>query len=110
MLVLNKAGQNRDDSLYFLGAGYLSDGADLEAKPKYIAVIGLSYFDGFGEKINRGIEYERKDYTEEWNKHVEKYEVTKTAIYRWDSTQNKYMFESVDTLEDWLKEHPIETL
>ena len=110
MLVLNKAGQNRDDSLYFLGAGYLSDGADLEAKPKYIAVIGLSYFDGFGEKINRGIEYEREGYTEEWNKQREKIKETKTAIYRWDSTQNKYMFESVDTLEDWLKEHPIETL
>lgn len=110
LLILNKKTNDYGfESRYFLGASYLYHGADLETKPKYIAIIGSSNIDGFGEKIDN-VEYESRDYTEEWNQRLEKVKVTKTAIYRWDSTKNKYMFESAEQLEDWLKEHPIDTL
>ena len=59
---------------------------------------------------NSNINFEDIGHTEEWNQRVEKANKTKTIIYRWDSTQGKYMFESAETLEEWLKTHPIETL
>ena len=110
LLILNREDNKIDyDGRYFFGSSYLYSGINLETKPKYIAVLGLNQVDGFGSKINSEIEYSVR-FTEEWNKQREKIKETKTAIYRWDSTENKYMFESVDTLEDWLKEHPIDTL
>ena len=110
LLILNREKQrNNYDGEYFLGAGYLYYGINLETKPKYIAVLGLNQVDGFGSKINSEIEYSVR-FTEEWNKQREKIKETRTTIYRWDSTENKYMFESVDTLEDWLKTHPLDTL
>ena len=110
LLVLNREKSTNYDGTYFLGLDYLYNGINLQTKPKYIAVIGLNQIDGFGDKINSEIRYEERDYSEEWNKRMEKVKETNTAIYRWDSTQNKYMFESVDTLENWIKEHPIDTL
>ena len=110
LLILNREGQrNNYDGAYFLGAGYLYYGINLETKPKYIAVIGLNQVDGFGSKINSEVKYIVR-FTEEWDKQSEKIKETKTAIYRWDSTENKYIFESADTIEDWLKTHPLDTL
>ena len=110
LLILNREDNKIDcDGRYFFGSSYLYSGINLETKPKYIAVLGLNQVDGFGSKINSEIEYSVR-FTEEWNKQREKIKETRTTIYRWDSTENKYMFESVNTLEDWLKEHPIDTL
>lgn len=110
LLILNMEDNKIDyDGIYFFGSNYLYSGINLETKPKYIAVLGLNQVDGFGSKINSEIEYSVR-FTEEWNKQREKIKETRTTIYRWDSNQNKYMFESVDTLEDWLKTHPLDTL
>ena len=110
LLILNREDNKVDyEGKYFFGSSYLYLGINLETKPKYIAVIGLNQVDGFGSKINSEVKHIVR-FTEEWDKQREKIKETKTAIYRWDSTQNKYMFESADTLEDWLKTHPLETL
>lgn len=92
----------------------LSD-VTLKSKPKYLAIIGTGYtIDSSIKILNQSIEVEGKytssDSSDVWNERENKVSKTKTAIYRWDSTQNKYMFESADTLEDWLKTHPLETL
>lgn len=110
LLILDKnEGMSYGSERYFFGRGPLSNGLELRTKPKYIAVIGSSSIDGFGEKV-ASESFEERGYTNEWNQRTEKVKVTKTVIYRWDSTRGKYMFESADTLEDWLKTHPIETL
>ena len=110
LLILDK---QQIDSSYdennFFGFGYLRDGTILESKPKYIAVINPDLKWGQNNK-NSNINFEDIGHTEEWNQRVEKANKTKTIIYRWDSTQGKYMFESAETLEEWLKTHPIETL
>lgn len=110
LLILDK---QQIDSSYdennFFGFGYLRGGTILESKPKYIAVINPDLKWGQNNK-NSNINFEDIGHTEEWNQRVEKANKTKTIIYRWDSTQGKYMFESAETLEEWLKMHPIETL
>lgn len=110
LLILDK---QQIDSSYdennFFGFGYLRGGTILESKPKYIAVINPDLNWGQNNK-NSNINFEDIGHTEEWNQRVEKANKTKTIIYRWDSTQGKYMFESAETLEEWLKTHPIETL
>jgi|GEM_PF-3700893 hypothetical protein len=110
LLILDK---QQIDSSYdennFFGFGYLRGGTILESKPKYIAVINPDLKWGQNNK-NSNINFEDIGDTEEWNQRVEKANKTKTIIYRWDSTQGKYMFESAETLEEWLKTHPIETL
>lgn len=110
LLILDK---QQIDSSYdennFFGFGYLRGGTILESKPKYIAVINPDLKWGQNNK-NSNINFEDIGHTEEWNQRVEKANKTKTIIYRWDSTQGKYMFESAETLEEWLKTHPIETL
>ena len=110
-LLILKMNDNVDnyDGRYFFGSSPLYSGVNLETKPKYIAVVGQGNINGFGRKISSDIEYDTI-YNQEWNKQIEKVKETKTAIYRWDSTENKYIFESADTLEDWLKEHPLDTL
>lgn len=111
LLVLNKEGKGGSyDGINFLGMSYLYDGIDLATKPKYIAVVGSNSINGFSGKINRENRYEDREYTHEWDERAEKVKESKTVIYRWDSTKNKYMFESAETLEEWLKTHPIETL
>lgn len=110
LLILGK--QRIDDSYdenNFFGFGYLRGGTILESKPKYIAVINPN-LKGYSDNKNSNLNFEDTGHTEEWNQRVEKVNKTKTIIYRWDSTQGKYMFESADTLEEWLKTHPIETL
>ena len=110
LLILDK---QQIDSSYdennFFGFGYLRGGTILESKPKYIAVINPDLKWGQNNK-DSNINFEDIGHTEEWNQRVEKANKTKTIIYRWDSTQGKYMFESAETLEEWLKTHPIETL
>lgn len=110
LLILDR---QRIDSSYdesnFFGFGYLHGGTILESKPKYIAVINPD-LKGYSNNKNSNINFEDIGYTEEWGQRVEKVNKTKTIIYRWDSTQGKYMFESAETLEEWLKMHPIETL
>lgn len=110
LLILNKKKtKNSYDDNNFFGFGYLRYGTTVESKPKYIAFIGSS-LEITNNGKNSNLNFEQRDYTDEWNQRAEKVEKTKTAIYRWDSTLGKYMFESADTLEDWLKTHPIETL
>lgn len=87
----------------------------LKSKPKYLAIIGQGTVNDSNTTIlNQYIEVEGKYNSSEspdtWNERDGKVRKTKTAIYRWDESQNKYMFESADTLEDWLKTHPIDTL
>lgn len=77
-------------------------------KPKYIVLKGSTNIQNV---INLDLDVSYPAEYEDINSETQdKLHRTKTAIYRWDSTENKYMFESVDTLEDWLKEHPIDTL
>lgn len=110
LLILDKQQiDNSYDENNFFGFGYLRGGTILESKPKYIAVINPDLKWGQNNK-NSNINFEDIGHTEEWNQRVEKANKTKTIIYRWDSTQGKYMFESAETLEEWLKTHPIETL
>lgn len=110
LLILDKQQiDNSYDENNFFGFGYLRGGTILESKPKYIAVINPDLNWGQNNK-NSNINFEDIGHTEEWNQRVEKANKTKTIIYRWDSTQGKYMFESAETLEEWLKTHPIETL
>ena len=83
--------------------------------PKYIVYLGESLSDvvnftlmgSFAEFENK---YRSKPNPEVWKAREQEFEIVRSAIYRWDATQNKYMFESVDTLEDWLKTHPLESL
>lgn len=109
LLILNREDNKVDyDGKYFFGSSYLYLGINLETKPRYIAVLGSSQVDGFGNKINSENEYNASyEALDKWSKKLKE---TKTAIYRWDSTENKYIFESADTIEDWLKTHPLDTL
>ena len=77
-------------------------------KPKHI-VLSNTYSPSSAIYINTGVSY-YIDFDSINSEAHDKIEKTKTAIYRWDSTKNKYTFESADTLEDWLKEHPLDTL
>ena len=77
-------------------------------KPKYIALKDTNYLvDNIQFGYNFSYPSENKYLGEDLQNKLRQ---TKTVIYRWDSTENKYMFESADTLEDWLKEHPLDTL
>ena len=77
-------------------------------KPKYIVLKDSDHTQNIinlDMQVSYPVEYE--DINSETQDKLYK---TKTVIYRWDESKNKYMFESVDTLEDWLKTHPLETL
>ena len=96
------------------GLSSLND-ATLKSNPKYLAIIGDTniYTSSIGI-LNKYIDlesiYNSLDSSDTWNERASKIIKSKTAIYRWDATQNKYMFESTDTLDDWLKTHPLDTL
>lgn len=97
-----------------LGLGLINNPA-LVNLPKYIVYFGDSLSDvvnftlmgSFAEFENK---YRSKPNPEVWKAREQEFEIVRSAIYRWDATQNKYMFESVSTLEYWLKTHPLETL
>ena len=87
----------------------------LKNNPKYLVLMNDTFNDDSNVSIlGKNFDLETSYHTEatlgQWADRKDKVKKTKTAIYRWDSTQNKYMFESADTLEDWLKEHPLDTL
>lgn len=103
---------NSDDN--YLGLSLISSPA-LTKKPKFIVYTGAFFIERGTIKLMRDevpIEgkYNWESSDSPWYKQDEKYRTVRSAIYRWDSTKNKYMFESIATLEDWLKTHPIETL
>lgn len=108
-----KIGLISNDSTY-LGLDLINDHA-LVNFPKYIVYLGDSLSDvvhfplmgSFAEFENK---YRSKPNPEVWKAREQEFEIVRSAIYRWDATQNKYMFESVSTLEDWLKTHPLESL
>lgn len=108
-----KIGLISNDSTY-LGLGLINDRV-LVNFPKYIVYLGESlsdviHFSLMGSFVEFESKYRSKANTVVWEEREREFEYVRSAIYRWDSTQNKYMFESVDTLEDWLKTHPLETL
>ena len=83
--------------------------------PKYIVYFGdsLRILSSFSVMMNFVMfenQYLSKPNPEVWKAREQEFEIVRSAIYRWDATQNKYMFESVSTLEDWLKTHPLESL
>lgn len=93
----------------------IANSETLKNNPKYIA-INYSFLPNrqnvtlMGKDIDIESRYNSSDSSGTWDERENKFNKTKTAIYRWDESQNKYMFESADTLEDWLKTHPLETL
>lgn len=102
------------DEFTNLGLGLVNDAA-LVNFPKYIVYFGESLSNAIhhslmGSFVQFENKYTSKSNPEVWEEREQQFERVRSAIYRWDATQNKYMFESVDTLEDWLKTHPLETL
>ena len=83
--------------------------------PKYLVYSGdnLEMFNSIrliGGDYSIDNMYNSQDGFDIWYNRLEQFKRVRSVIYRWDSTKNKYMFEAVSTLEDWLKEHPIDTL
>lgn len=97
-----------------LGLGLINKNTLLNF-PKYIVYLGESLSDVRNSSLMGSfVDFENK-YTSRqnqvvWEERERQFKSVRSAIYRWDATQNKYMFESVDTLEDWLKTHPLESL
>lgn len=87
----------------------------LKNLPKYIVYFDgylsdLSSFSLMGNLVLVESKYTSRPNPGVWEERERQFKSVRSAIYRWDATQNKYMFESVDTLEDWLKTHPLESL
>lgn len=83
--------------------------------PKYIVYLGESLSDVrdsslMGTYVEFENKYSSKPNPGVWEAREQQFKSVRSAIYRWDSTQNKYMFEAVSTLEDWLKTHPLESI
>ena len=83
--------------------------------PKYIVYLGEFLSNGvnyslMGTYVKFEDKYSLQSNPEVWEEREQQFERVRSAIYRWDATQNKYMFETVSTLEDWIKTHPLETL
>ena len=103
-----------DGSYYSLGLSSLNSPA-LKTPPKYIVSKGMSPLDSsylyiLGKSYNLESKYNSRTDADTWRERLKEASVTGTIIYRWDSTQNQYVFESTSTLEEWLKTHPVETL
>ena len=99
----------------FINFGLRATGSTFINPPKYLVYVGDSfeYFDKMmliGREYSLDNIYNSQDGFNIWYSRLEQFKIVRSAIYRWDSTKNKYMFESIATLEDWLKTHPIETL
>ena len=97
-----------------LGIQYAT-GDVLKNLPKYLVImealrLAKTKTSLFGKEVQLNNWYDLGESRDLWNERYRNGSKSGTVIYRWDSTQNKYMFESVDTLEDWLKTHPLETL
>lgn len=63
-----------------------------------------------GKYVNIETEGDTTKTEEEFRTIREKAEKTGNVIYKWNESKQKYMIESAETLEEWLKTHPIETL
>ena len=103
-----------NDSVYSLGLGDLNRPA-LKTPPKYIVSKVESTLNSpslyiLGKPYNLENKYNSRTDADTWRERLKEMSVTGTIIYRWDESQNKYMFEAVSTLEDWLKTHPLESL
>lgn len=99
---------------YSLGLPRLNSPA-LKTPPKYIVSKGMNTLEYsplyiLGKSYNLENKYNSRTDADTWRERLKEVSVTGTIIYRWDSTQNQYVFESTATLEEWLKTHPIETL
>lgn len=82
--------------------------------PKYIALTGIS---SFPNKIKvSDINFDAEDkvnskkFKPEWARLEADLARTKTIIYKWSASGNKYVVESCDMLDEWLRTHPLETL
>lgn len=109
-----KIGLISDDSK--LGLDSINSSAFMNL-PKYIVYLGefLSNLSSpryslMATYVEFENEYSLRHSPEVLTEREQQFESVHSAIYRWDATQNKYMFETVSTLEDWLKTHPLETL
>ena len=97
-----------------LGLGLINRPA-LVNLPKYIVYLGESLSDVRDSSLMVSVVRFENKYTSKpnpgvWEAREQQFKSVRSAIYRWDSTQNKYMFEAVSTLEDWLKTHPLESI
>ena len=109
-----KIGLISDDSK--LGLDSINSSAFMNL-PKYIVYLGefLSNLSSpryslMATYVEFENEYSLRHSPEVLTEREQQFESVRSAIYRWDATQNKYMFEAVSTLEDWLKTHPLESI
>ncbi len=82
--------------------------------PKYLVFTWAS---GFSNKIqvsnvnfNTEDKASSKKSISEWANLETDFARTRTIIYKWSDNDNKYLVESCDMLDEWLRAHPLETL
>ena len=63
-----------------------------------------------GKYVDIETDHDATKTQEEYHAIEEKVKETGNVIYKWNESKQKYMIESAETLEEWLKTHPIETL
>ena len=82
--------------------------------PKYLVFTWASSFNNKIQVLNINFNAEDKAGSKksmsEWAKLDTDFARTKTIIYKWSASDNKYLVESCDMLDEWLRAHPLETL
>lgn len=85
-----------------------------KTNPKYIALTGVSNFQNKIRVSNTTFNTEDKSNSKklrpEWAQLESDLSRTKTIIYKWSASDNKYVVESCDMLDEWLRTHPLEAL
>ena len=86
----------------------------LKKNPKYLVFTWASSFSNKIKVSNINFNAEDKISSKksisEWAKLETDFSRTKTIIYKWSASDNKYLVESCDMLDEWLRTHPLETL
>lgn len=87
----------------------------LAKKPKYlISERNLLESDSFsllsGYSLSLENKYNSDRQQEFWEDMKKKYEQCGVLIYKWNDEKGKYLIVDSKPIEDWLKEHPIDTL
>lgn len=87
----------------------------LAKKPKYLIsernLLSYSVFSllsGYGLPLENKYDSDRQ--SEFWEGIEKKYEQYGVLIYKWNDEKGKYLIVDSKPIEDWLKEHPIDTL
>lgn len=82
--------------------------------PKYLVFTWASSFNNKIQVLNINFNTEDKAGSKksisEWAKLDTDFARTRTIIYKWSASDNKYLVESCDMLDEWLRVHPLETL